>query len=462
MSLCPEAINSIHHQQQQPPFIESHLENFTLDELSLSELYFDASLPSITTTSIISTPSTTPSTSPLERAAMADSNPSRQQMSREERSRIIREMAQNLNKTTTSVASSTGSKHGTVSTDSTQSGFNPEKDEAIMSTYQLNNDYSQKLPQLRDTAKKYGRWAPRPQQDFVINTSAIGRAFPDFSQGSSSNSSISIEAPRGNNSQPLQYNNNSNTGYSGDLKSPVITLDNNHHLNHTPQLGAKVSKSILQDALHNYRSRKASTSANIAQKENIPPTHGQRRTLVDFHARVADESDTSFNVQARPVTIATQRKASRFTTVQQSTSQSSKKEQALKSPPKHGNATQSSFLIPTSATSEPATTVVNGVQIASRGGRILSGTASGRFLRAGEHGPVDGVELPVDEDNIYAMVDVLKARVSELEKVAVERETEIQDRDHEIRRLRERRADSALGDSRSGSDNENIGMCKLN
>src|ERR1700722_16235083 len=105
------------------------------------------------------------------------------------RSRLIREMSRDLNKTNHSCASSTGSHHGTVS-DSTVSDFDPEN-EAVMSTRQLDLNLSQRLPALRDTAKKYGRWNGGRQQDFAINTSAIGRAFPDFSQGGSSDDSMS-------------------------------------------------------------------------------------------------------------------------------------------------------------------------------------------------------------------------------------------------------------------------------
>lgn len=94
---------------------------------------------------------------------------------REERSRKIREMAQSI-KNSFSVASSTGSNHGTISPDST---FNPAKDdEVFMSTGLMDYDLSAKLPQLRDTAKKYSKWQPKSKPEVIINTSAIGRAFP--------------------------------------------------------------------------------------------------------------------------------------------------------------------------------------------------------------------------------------------------------------------------------------------
>jgi hypothetical protein len=66
------------------------------------------------------------------------------------RSRLIREMARDLNRHDHSCASSTGSHHGTVSDDSTID-FDPEN-EAIMSTRQMDLNISQRLPELRDPA----------------------------------------------------------------------------------------------------------------------------------------------------------------------------------------------------------------------------------------------------------------------------------------------------------------------
>ena len=108
-----------------------------------------------------------------------------------------------------SVASSTGSQHGsiTLSPDDTTNNctndfnidFDPERDEAICSTLEIKRDYKRTIiPELRDTAKKYGRWSPRrPQQEVIINTSALAQAFPDFSQPGTPNDTFSLEAPRG-------------------------------------------------------------------------------------------------------------------------------------------------------------------------------------------------------------------------------------------------------------------------
>lgn len=98
--------------------------------------------------------------------------------------------------TFSSVASSTGSAHGTLSDDDS---FNPERDEAFGSTGLIDQQQltstTPGLPQIRDTAKKAGRWSPRRQPEVQVNSSAIGRAFADFT---SSHEDASIENPRAN------------------------------------------------------------------------------------------------------------------------------------------------------------------------------------------------------------------------------------------------------------------------
>lgn len=106
---------------------------------------------------------------------------------------MAREMARDLGRNDHSIASSTGSHHGSVSSDSS---WDPEN-EAECST-------GRKFPELRDTAKKYGKWNPRATDkdntdNYYLDTSAIGRAFPDFTQGldSEDTSVLSVEDGRG-------------------------------------------------------------------------------------------------------------------------------------------------------------------------------------------------------------------------------------------------------------------------
>ncbi|KAL2061351.1 hypothetical protein VTL71DRAFT_7624 [Oculimacula yallundae] len=217
---------------------------------------------------------------------------------RQRRSRLIAEMSRNikmndhsiasslnLKRSDRSFASSTGSKHGsvtgsvsskhgssqhgTISRDSTRStDFDPERDEALVSTQRMDFDVSQKLPQLRDTARKYGQWQPRKQEDFKINTSAIGRAFPDFTQGDTE-LSLSIEQPRPHISKKQGFND-----------SPLAAVTNGMRLRGSPR--AARPRSPILDAL----SRKE-------EKENIAP-HSQKSAGSAYVSQASHTTDNPY------------------------------------------------------------------------------------------------------------------------------------------------------------------------
>lgn len=85
---------------------------------------------------------------------------------------------------------SSGHSQCTASPPPSVSDFDPEKDEALESTRTVDHQM-QRLPELRASAQKYNIFAKRERkdedrlQDYDIDTSAVARAFPDFSQGSS-------------------------------------------------------------------------------------------------------------------------------------------------------------------------------------------------------------------------------------------------------------------------------------
>ena len=424
-------------------------------------------------------------------------------------SRLSREMNRDFNRTMGSVASSTGSNHGTVSADSTIStDFNPDKDEAIMSTCQLDNNFSQRLPQLRDTAKKYGRWAPRPQQDFVINTSAIGRAFPDFSQGGSSDDSLSFEIGRGAKArQRATSGRRPRAEFSGDMDSPVVTLGDLKILS-TPK-GPNKKVSVLQEVLRqSTRNETPPKRANSEQKENVPPssqksskaspyvshasrtTSGERRTLAELHARVADDSDGSFIGDERPPTVTFQTTNTRFSNAQsrvphtatvssrrqqyadavadaiRNASDTPSKAQTKTEPqvnqninPTTPNPTQQSFLLPNNmpeVSENISGTLLNGMPF-TRNGRVHSPSSA---KRNGAYGQVDGIPLPDEEEDIYKSLEIFKARVAILERENIELQRSMINLQNENDQLKlENRSDSALGDiSIQNLIAENTGM----
>jgi FtsZ-binding cell division protein ZapB len=387
--------------------------------------------------------------------------------------RLLREMARHLDKADTSCASSTGSHHGTVS-DSSEN-FDPDNpdEEVFQSTQQMNFDLSPQLPGLRDTAKKYARWNGGRQPEFVINTSALGRAFPDFTQGGSSDDSMNIEVGRGSKTRQRGQVQTQAPGnqYSDDVDSPVITIGNVQILG-TPPVKSQTKTSKAQDAPRNSL-RKESQGKRIpsVRMESIKPldksksservpgyvsgatisSNGeQRRTLAELHAKVVDESDASYISEGRPAAVHLATKNSRFTNFQQRKSPLAQansfqkqpitdavvdalagRRQALQEetpsrPESSSNAntntlnpTAQSFLLPNMPEiSELVSTAgKETTPVFTRGGRVQTRFSSASIVSATKenHAPVDGIPVPGDEKAIFLSLELLQERVAALE-----------------------------------------------
>jgi len=389
-----------------------------------------------------------------------------------------------------SVVSSTGSQHGTVSPDSTLNSvpgirspdFDPERDGALMSTQIIDENFSnsQDLPPIRDTAKKYGRWSPNREPNVVINTSAIGRAFQDFTSGNMSDESRSLEALRAGKSILRQSTPANKQFAPSEATSPVITVKgaagDTFTIHTTPKRGSHKqaggssniqtisSKSIFgskKQANQHSETRSTinnNTQKNLAegQKENLAPAgdtsrpdyisnasraiNGERRTLAELHAKVTDDSESSFVADQRPTTSAFHAKATRFSQprtqspLAQSSHISTKRDrsaerlsanvarvqeapaqqQTITTSSTGPNPTQQSFLLP----NHDQTELVNGLQ----DGRVVSNTGvkvQPRFLvtetqnNAGDSDTVDQ-----EEKDIYFMIETLQEEIAELKKGA--------------------------------------------
>jgi hypothetical protein len=419
------------------------------------------------------------------------------------RSRIIREMARDLNRHDYSCASSTGSQHGTVSDDSTISDFDPEN-EAIMSTRQMDIDFSQKLPQIRDTAKKYGRWNGGRQQDFVINTSAIGRAFPDFSQGGSSDDSMSIEIGRGAKTRQRTPSKAPRAEYSDNIDSPVVTIGD-FKITGTPPMKGQ-AKPTKTDALRNSARKESHSKRSTPQKENIPPSvpasgtkmpnyvsgatrsasGEQRRSLAEIVAQVADDSDGSFISDERP-TVTFANKQSRFSghqvpirgsplaSVQNMPKAvnsalidalSGRRNASYQTPTRPATATNNSntanqtaqsFLLPNipDISELVSGSFKDGTPVFNSSGKVQSRFASGssRTPSKDPHNQIDSIPVPDDEKAIFLSLQLLQERVAalEMEKADVQRiASELQRDNYQLQAEkdeleRHRRSDSGLG-----------------
>jgi FtsZ-binding cell division protein ZapB len=389
------------------------------------------------------------------------------------KSRLLREMARHLDKADSSCASSTGSHHGTVS-DSSED-FDPDnpEEEVFQSTQQMNFDLSLRLPELRDTAKKYGRWNGGRQPEFVINTSALGRAFPDFTQGGGSDDSMEIEVGRGAKTRQrgqaqIQI---PGTQYSDDVDSPVVTIGNVQILG-TPPIKGQTKTPKAQDASRNSL-RKESQSKRVpsVRVESAKPSDAskssermpgyisgatisgngeQRRTLTELHAKVVDESDASYISDGRPAAVHLTTKNSRFTSFQQRKSPLAQTNSLQKQPitdavvdtlaghrralqeetpsrPQSSsnantntlNPTAQSFLLPNMPEISELVSTAGKVTtpVFTRGGKVQTRFSSAPIVNAAKehHAPVDGIPVPGDEKAIFLSLELLQERVAVLE-----------------------------------------------
>ena len=386
------------------------------------------------------------------------------------RSQLIREMSKDMNRTRHSSGSSNNSQ-GAPSPEPTTSNFDPEN-EAIMSTRQLEN-HSQQLPRLRASAQKYSRFTPSAEPDFAINTSAIGRAFPDFSQGgtSSDDESISIEIGRG-----IKKNSNGTIGKLGrsrEFSSPHQLSDGdgdsidfsaamvgNYEVTATPPLNQQKLSKMPEEHVHESlkplsHGRKPSGLRNQISEPSPPPEKTRdygsgesrkasaenRRTLASMHARTRDDNDQSHIDDERPPTIDLTARNTRFgnAKIPQASSQGTLptrfssaqtllssvapiKKQKLRPSATPNQGTQQSFMLPDLPNISELVSGVfeDGTPVFSRHGKSRASrfvSSSHRDRGSGpEYAGVHEIAIPSDEQAIFLSLKLLQDKVATLEK----------------------------------------------
>ncbi|EQL31692.1 hypothetical protein, variant [Blastomyces dermatitidis ATCC 26199] len=206
-----------------------------------------------------------------------------------------------------------------ASRDQTTSDFEPDH-EALVSMRQLDNNYRQPLPKR---AKRHDAHAePESDPDFAIDTSALHRAFPEFSDASSSEDEddTSIEIGRGGKkpTRPLD-----------DSRDSVMSVDESRYAVSPAIRGDRFGNSSQRAALRPIPSRGSSgrdslrkdaqiRRASLALKENNLPQEvknksgSQRRTLSEMHAKASETYDGSYISDERPVKVAATARNTRF------------------------------------------------------------------------------------------------------------------------------------------------------
>ena len=370
-----------------------------------------------------------------------------------QRAHLLREMNRTRH-------SSSSSRHS-QSPQPTLSDFDPEN-EAIMSTRQLDNN-AQKLPELRASAQKYSK--PRfPEADYLIDTSALGRAFPDFSQGNSSDDNeISIEIGRGakknhygaigKEQQARDASSDLDLNPEDDSLTFKAPLIDNHQVMYSRPLDHQTLRQHTsvpsQDASDKQRLHRNSGLRNQIQPsppaktkdygsgESRKSSEGSRRTLSAMHARVREENEISQLNEERPPTAELTVPSTRFRGNRQSQNplengipkrfHSSSGFHGFHSekPAKKGvynhsrtpQRTQQSFALPEMPNMSELVSGVfeDGTPVFSRSGKSRA-TQGRNGLKQCTYTDVHEVPVPYDEQAIFLSLKLLQDKVSMLER----------------------------------------------
>ncbi|MCJ1471771.1 hypothetical protein MMC13_000411 [Lambiella insularis] len=429
--------------------------------------------------------------------------------SSDRRAQLIREMSRDLGRTRPSSRSSQGSNG---KAEYTTSDFDPEN-EALMSTQQLEST-TQRLPELRASAQKYSRYN-QPEPDFAINTSAIGRAFPDFTQGatSSDDDSMSIEigrgVPRAESGKNEKLGRSSSKIGENSMDFSPAMIGNYQVMSTPPRRPSTTSKPATNTANDSLRRNAQVRRASAVQQETKKASQAtakatdygsggsrqgsaeHRRTLGSMHARVADEDAASDISDDRPQTLTLTARNTRFGNgrgvqapilnnlpskytsaqglVDALSQETVAKNRKAKAPIINGTlssvnaCTQQSFLLPDIPNVSELVSGVfeDGTPVFSRHGKPRSSRfASGVHSQPRkDYANVAGIPVPDEEQAIFVSLRLLQDKVAELENGKAEAEAtmqELQDKNLILERektesKRFRRADSALGTT-DGSD----------
>ena len=402
---------------------------------------------------------------------------------------------------------SSGSSRHSPTPQPTVSDFDPEN-EALMSTQQL-DDQPHKLPELRASAQKYRRPAPS-ESDYAIDTSAIGRAFPDFSQGSisSDDNSMSIElgrgAKKGSHGTIGRLGRSREYSSSAQIDLPHNSMDfsaamiGNNEVMDTPPLKPEPTEestgTVRAKSRGSNQARRASGLRNDI--EPLPPaktkdygsgesrkgSDGTRRGLAAMHARVRDENDMSRISDERPPTTDLTVRKTRFGNG--SATQSAKNNglptnfstakglQTRKMTPQQTanraatqQANHQSFVLPDLPNISELVSGVfeDGTPVFSLHGRPrASRFASRQTISDGQnHAIVTEIGVPNDDQAIFLSLKLLQDKVAVLEKSKAEAETAVQNLQEKNRQLQneksERRRASHRSDSAIGSTDSDDG-----
>ena len=327
---------------------------------------------------------------------------------------------------------------------------------------------SQQLPALPGPTSHHT--ASRGHEpEYQIDTSALKRAFPDFSQYDSSEDD-SVELGRGSVKDQALPSEDPTEDISLDLGA-----DGSFRVTDTPPLKHKKSKSLIGDAVKNAASKRLTSG-----KENQDPlkTRGtsqrtqdrnkDHRSKNDRHAGV--QSDDSLLVRRDISTTKHKAKNTRFAPTHNRqplgesdsfpNAQPTNPDATFNSVNSANKSTHQSFMLPDLPN---ITELVSGARqdgtplfSLSAKSRPRLGTPSSVRQQRGHrdrHMPIDDVHVPADERALFLSLQLLQQRVKSLENEKSQSDRKAEDYELEVLQLRSkleesenvRQSDSGLG-----------------
>lgn len=337
----------------------------------------------------------------------------------------------------------------------TASDFDPEH-EALASTREIG---SPQLPNMHE------------EPDFAIDTSALDRAFPDFSQLQSSEEEVEPDEMYDDHSEPsmelgravgksarrLDDSRDSIMSFQNSVRSssPAVRVEYP-----TPQKNAPARSTNRRAVSENLRKDAQLRRANQAQKEHMMSPQvsknqrEQRRTLSDMHAKVRENYDGSFLGDERPAPIEPKSRSTRFGNpnnsqeiaeaiervsreayakeIRKGNSTASPRRPVANNTNNFGDTmTRNSFLLPDLPN---ISELVSGVY--EDGTPVFSQRRSTRFVSplhdatdasiTREHMPLDAVPIPEDEKALFVSLRLLQDKVAELEMIKSDSEKRLE------------------------------------
>lgn len=390
---------------------------------------------------------------------------------------------------------SDGSVASHTSFSDSNSEFDPDQ-EALVSTRQFDNP--NQLP------KQYQSFSHQQEQqdepNFAIDTSALQRAFPEFSHGVSSDEEdedISIEIGRGGkkSSHKLDDSRNSIISVNESVRSssPAIRLDSpgvstpprsalRNISNRGPASNGDNLRKGAQLRQASLALKETNASPNPAQKDrsanNGKQRNGsgdQRRTLSEMHAKVAETYDGSYLSDEKPASVTATTRNTRFGRAK-SGDYTANDAQGIEEPANHAKQyaigasanntmsdmpTQRSFMLPDLPNLSELVSGVyqDGTPVFTRQGkprttRFISPSHTNTENKLG-HINVGSVPIPDDEKAIFVSLRLLQEKVAQLELEKSETERNAEDMRQEVmilksentnRQKRERNRSTGDGD----------------